>query len=544
MNSALPTIILLHLVCSPYTKVEESFNIQAIHDILAYGFKPFANSSAHIEKHYDHVYFPGSVQRTFTGALLLAGLTQPFAPFLPSSAEAQLLVRAFLGLLTAASLLFVRAAVDTAYGKVAGRWFVLLQASQFHAMYYASRTLPNIYAFSLTNTALACLILANAVATKSVRSGRRRAIALYCLTVAGVVFRSELAILLAAETLQMLVQQRASLVRIVIPAGIAGVVVGLSVTVPADSMFWRRWTWPELEGFYYNTILGKSSDWGTSPFNYYFLNALPRLLLNPMAYLVCLPAAFAFRAIRQTSQDILVPHLAFILVYSLLPHKEWRFIMYSVPALTAVAAGGAAWIWNRRSKSAVFRVLSLMLVGSTMLSFAASTGFLYISSLNYPGGEALQLLHQLDTAPYKHVYLDNLACQTGVTRFLQTQSSWTYDKTEDINKLSTAAFWQQFDYVVVEDYNLVIGNWQVKGSIASFDGVTLRPGAAEDVLPVSHYARTALYRLQMLYNSIASVVRSRFTKGYWPALKMRTKLYILERESLSTAQDPKLTIQM
>ncbi|QIW95844.1 hypothetical protein AMS68_001362 [Peltaster fructicola] len=541
MNLILPCIILLHLFCSPYTKVEESFNIQATHDIIAYGFNPFANTSAHIEKYYDHVDFPGAVPRTFTGALLLAGLTQPFVAYL-TSVEAQLLVRAVLGLLTAGSLLLVRSAVDTAYGKVAGRWYVLLQASQFHVMYYASRTLPNIYAFILTNTALSCLILTNATATKSAKSTRRRAVALYCMTVAGIVFRSELAILLAAETLQMLGRRRASLLQTVIPAGIAGAVIALSLTVPIDSMFWRRWTWPELEGFYYNTILGKSSDWGTSPFHYYIVNTLPRLLLNPVAYLVCLPAAFAVQATRQTSQDILTPHMAFILVYSLLPHKEWRFVMYSIPAFTAVAAGGAAWIWNRRAKSKLLHALSLLLIASTALTFLISTGILYISSLNYPGGEALRLLHRLESGSHKHVYLDNLACQTGVTRFTQMEPSWTYDKTEDKAHLSKAAFWRQFDYVIVEDHKSVIGNWQVKGSVASFDGVTLRPGESEDIIPMS--VESPLYQVQLLYNRLANAIRSRVTRNHWPAIKTRTRLYILEREILSSNQDPKLTIQM
>jgi hypothetical protein len=67
------SVILLHLSVSPYTKVEESFNIQATHDILTYGVN-LADPEAHIAENYDHVKFPGSVPRTFVGAVTLSFL--------------------------------------------------------------------------------------------------------------------------------------------------------------------------------------------------------------------------------------------------------------------------------------------------------------------------------------------------------------------------------------------------------------------------------------------------------------------------------------
>lgn len=72
----IPGVILLHLYFAPYTKVEESFNIQAIHDILAYGV-PWRYTNWHLLKNYDHATFPGSVPRTFVGPLALAGVAWP-----------------------------------------------------------------------------------------------------------------------------------------------------------------------------------------------------------------------------------------------------------------------------------------------------------------------------------------------------------------------------------------------------------------------------------------------------------------------------------
>jgi alpha-1,6-mannosyltransferase len=88
----IPTFILVHLVVSPYTKVEESFNIQAMHDILVHGI-PTQNVDQFLTANYDHVSFPGSVPRTFAGALLLCGLSRPFVWLTRNGEQVQLLGR-------------------------------------------------------------------------------------------------------------------------------------------------------------------------------------------------------------------------------------------------------------------------------------------------------------------------------------------------------------------------------------------------------------------------------------------------------------------
>ena len=92
----IPALIILHIIVAPFTKVEESFNLQATHDILAYGV-PLRNTSSALAAHYDHVSFPGSVPRTFVGPLLLAGASWPFANIV------QLIHRQILGIICSPS---------------------------------------------------------------------------------------------------------------------------------------------------------------------------------------------------------------------------------------------------------------------------------------------------------------------------------------------------------------------------------------------------------------------------------------------------------
>jgi alpha-1,6-mannosyltransferase len=86
----IPVTIISHLYASPYTKVEESFNIQAIHDILIHGI-PSEHADQFLTANYDHVSFPGSVPRTFAGALVLSGLSRPFVGWMRDGAQVQLL---------------------------------------------------------------------------------------------------------------------------------------------------------------------------------------------------------------------------------------------------------------------------------------------------------------------------------------------------------------------------------------------------------------------------------------------------------------------
>ncbi|EHL03595.1 putative Dol-P-Man:Man(7)GlcNAc(2)-PP-Dol alpha-1,6-mannosyltransferase [Glarea lozoyensis 74030] len=137
-----------------------------------------------------------------------------------------------------------------------------------------------------------------------------------------------------------------------------------------------------------------------------------------------------------------------------------------------------------------YTVGAALLVVSSLGSLAASTGMLLISSLNYPGGQALSTLHEiLARTPQPselNIHMDVLSCMTGVTHFLELPSPTLlnnhptkihYDKTENSTTLVTPSFWYQFDYAIMQDPALAIGKWEVIDTIYAYAGIEfLRPG--------------------------------------------------------------------
>ncbi|OKL60229.1 hypothetical protein UA08_04853 [Talaromyces atroroseus] len=566
--SLLPAVILIHLLAAPYTKVEESFHIQATHDILTYGIpSPLRLDSAAVasqfRSNYDHFSFPGAVPRTFIGALGLASASWPIV-WLHEHVDRQFLARAILGLFNALSLNSYARGLQKAFGSATAYWYLIFQASQFHVAYYASRTLSNMFAFGLTTIALRLLLpCPNASNKSSTSSGNcRYRLSLILFTVTGIIFRSELALLLATNTAYFLLSRRIRIQQDILPAGIIGLLVGLTATVVIDSYFWQEFPlWPEFNAFKFNVVSGQASAWGVDPWYFYFVNALPRLLLNPLSWLVGIPVSLLADATRPTSLSLLVPSLVFVAIYSIQPHKEWRFIIYIIPALTAAAAQGAAYIWIRRRKSTLYRILSLSLVLSTLGSLVVSNLVLLpISSANYPGAQAIQRVHFHGQGTPSHVvlYMGNLACQTGVTRFLQqpqedtdaATTKWTYDKTENSTLKSTPTFWSNIDYALVEDNELAElrshsadpESWQVIDTITGFAGFKLiKPSDSEQPqLRTGDHFHSSSIEIDAIkwlagdkgvecYEKIRDGFARRYlTGGYWVEMSLEPKIRVVK----------------
>ncbi|GAA5842785.1 hypothetical protein JCM9279_003985 [Rhodotorula babjevae] len=432
---------LAHVVVVPGVKVEESFSLTAVRDVVVHGLdQPLR---------YDHVEFKGAVPRSFIAPIALAAAAS--LPLKALSAlelvrtglEAQLIVRLTLALASALSVVFLSRSVRAAYGTKVAKYFLVLAATQFHVPYWAGRTLPNMLAFPLVQIALALFVCPPALSSISSprRSTRLHLLSAFSLlTFTAVVIRLELAALVAPFALEHLARGLVG-VRELLVTGVGSAAASIALSVIVDSYYWQSptWLWPEGQAFLFNVVEGKSADWGVSPASYYFVSALPKLL-----HVSLVPATFSLFSDRRTRRLVL-PCLAFVAVLSALEHKEWRFVVYVVPALTVAAAAGVVAVGALTASPLVRRLLLLSLLAlntaQTLLGLAASAP-------NYPGADALAFLeaHLGATPSSSHsaaawrVHVGPAAKMTGASNFLLLDSALAR-RTEGGDSASSRAWY-------------------------------------------------------------------------------------------------------
>ncbi|CCK69793.1 dolichyl-P-Man:Man(7)GlcNAc(2)-PP-dolichol alpha-1,6-mannosyltransferase KNAG_0D00400 [Huiozyma naganishii CBS 8797] len=460
--SYLDTFLLLtvsvHLIRAPYTKVEESFNIQAIHDILEYGILDVSQ--------YDHLNFPGVVPRTFISALVVAAVTKPFVWIsslfgaAPGGIDTQLLVRSTIGMFNVLGFVYLKNALQALMDKdvekqveekgssseniytfsSAGSWFILFIVGSFHLMFYSSRPLPNfIVTLPLVNVALGWVLL-----------GRYRW-AIFLLSLTAVIFRSEVGGVTLGVALGALFFKKISFYN-TIKFGFMGAVLGMGISLTIDSYFWGVWCVPEVDAFLFNVIGGKAARWGTEPFLAYFTNYLRMLFLPPTVLFL---NYLGYKVAPNELKIISLAAYFHIFVMSFQPHKEWRFIVYALPPMFALGATAATYLWENIKVQSLKNVFMLALLPvSAVLSFAFSMLFLNVSSMNYPGGEALVNFNQYvvrNNVSNAVVHISVAPCMTGVTLFGELDLpgyNITYDRSEELDQLQEK--WPQFDYLITE----------------------------------------------------------------------------------------------
>ncbi|GER49392.1 pentatricopeptide repeat-containing protein [Striga asiatica] len=445
----LGSIAVFYVFMAPYTKVEESFNVQAMHDILYWG--------RHIEK-YDHLDFPGVVPRTFIGALIVSALASPFVLMasllqLPKIYSLYA-VRLMLGCIILSTLRFFRIQIRKNFGSQVEAFFVILTAIQFHMLFYCTRPLPNILAFGLVNMAYGYWFKRSLYA------------ALNSLVLATTIFRCDILLLAAPLGLELLLSRSISLPKAVLSCGIAAL-FSIGLTVLVDSIPWRRLLWPEFEVFWFNSVLNKSSEWGTHAFHWYFTSALPRSLLA--AYPLFALGVFLDRRVLL----YIIPVFSFVLLYSKLPHKELRFIISSLPMFNFSAAVAASRIYNNRKKG-LWKYVYVAMLGLFLIRGSFRK---YKKKMQMDGILIMCFTGQLNNSKEVWVHVDTFSAINGISRFCENDEPWRYSKEEGIPLQEFQN--RNFTYLLSE-HDLITG-YKCLFSVKGFSGLRFSAG----YLPVS-----------------------------------------------------------
>jgi len=577
---ALLASIVIHLILCPFTKVEESFNMQAGYDLLHLNFLTEL-------KDFDHLEFSGVVPRTFVGALtvtllsyplqVLNDVALPLLGMLPLASAS--IYRSGLGALVWLSFCFFRNAVHDSekFSPRTSSLFSVLLALQFHIPFYASRSLPNTFALCVVMVAYGFWFR------------KKSTTCLYFVGIATVLFRCDMLVLLAPMALQMLLCERISFMSTFL-TGAAVCLLTLLVSVPIDSFFWTRPLWPEGEVLFFNTVENRSSEWGTFPFHWYFSSALPKALHTciPLVAVGLLNPYGNSRGERTAVWYYLFPTLCFLVLYSFLPHKELRFVFPAIPMFTLVAARGldsllpANWFAadgsakseSERPSSLFHRTVGVVLLtGLVLASLAVTSVFSLASQHNYPGGEALMQLndHILSTtegvcAPtlpsstgkgsecvmtstqegerkVVKVHIDAAAAMSGINRFGQLQGAVEYSKNE-----SKALAYEEFDWLITGDPSKkeVADHFSTWLEVAGFSGMYVDRQVLQTIKSVlrtpaeaMRYDETDLVsseagsRVQTRLGAVWSAVK-RGVRRYSP-LRMRFKheIFVMKRNAAS-----------
>ncbi|KAI8545511.1 hypothetical protein RHMOL_Rhmol07G0045300 [Rhododendron molle] len=473
----LGSIAAFYVFMVPYTKVEESFNVQAMHDVLYHRH--------HLEE-YDHLEFPGVVPRTFIGAILVSILATPVVSVMSllhlPKIYSLFAVRLVLGCIILWTIRYFRIQelhdltipdkqncltpesiptwsdaipkrgffmtfwhssktnplrkIRKKFGGQVEAFFVILTGIQFHVLFYCTRPLPNIMALGLVNLAYGNWLKGHFYA------------ALNCLIFATLIFRCDILLLLCPLGLELLLTKSITLWK-ALKCCIGTALFCIGLTVLVDTIMWKKFVWPEFQVLWFNSVLNRSSEWGTHPFHWYFTSALPRSLLA--AYPLFLLGVFLDRRVV----FYILPIVSFVLLYSKLPHKELRFVIISVPMFNLSAAIAASRIYNNRKKS-FWKLLHIILLGLLMVSLGCTIITFMASYENYPSGYALKDLHKKDhlhmrnskaskesllqseKLVYPHVgsltnnsterwvHIDPFSAMNGISRFCEYEFPWRY----------------------------------------------------------------------------------------------------------------------
>ena len=421
----------------PFTKVEESFNMQAIYDLI---YTPNLSD-------FDHFQFPGVVPRTFLGPIFISSILSPIKEYI-SKYQMLLATRLLMALLMASAFNYMALAIKQKYGNEVKVWFIRFTICQFHLMFWGSRTIPNTFALLLFVYSLAFLLLQD------------YNMMIITVVVATTCFRCELVpVGIFLCLLPVLTRQRRLAYVVFIAALCAFVSIRISIIV--DSHYWNRHVWPEWEVFRFNGLKDGSSAWGVSPWHYYFTTLVPKIA--PLSFPISILGVMYY--FRHVSAFIIMT-MIHLLVLSQIGHKEWRFVIYIVPMLNLSAALVCRKVLEL--KNIVKQIFQVALLAGFLGMLLMSALMIQASQANYPGGQALVAFSELNITANCKVHYDAYTASTGASKFLETNPRCVYSKFEDHK--SALNYIDSYSHLITSDVEYHKYGWKIIKSIDGYVG--------------------------------------------------------------------------
>lgn len=303
------------------------------------------------------------VPRSFLGALSLAAASTPGALLVRAFALPKIFLQVAVRLTLAAAVVtaFVRMkwAIEDKFGRRTAVATTLLLSVTPHFLFYAGRTLPNVFAvYLVTNGIAEWLRMERLPDSNAPLVPFRLTLSILYFVLAVLWFRCDMLVLLGPVALSWLITRKAHFKHLVLVGGLIGT-LALATTVLVDSWFWQRWLWPEGVVLFHNTYENGSEKYGVSPPHWYITSALPRAMLAAMLFLPlgllsvkalppnrvtgAYPSVWAYipaLCVDWRIAEYALPAFLFIGLYSMLPHKETRFIFPALPLLFLTAGRG------------------------------------------------------------------------------------------------------------------------------------------------------------------------------------------------------------
>ncbi|XBW35390.1 hypothetical protein QEN19_000956 [Hanseniaspora menglaensis] len=479
---------LIHIYFSPFTKIEEAFNIDAIHDILKYGISDISS--------YEHLKHSTQFPTSFIGPLIIAGFLKPLIKlglvensYKGTGLAVQIAARCVIAIINILSIVFFKNCVQqkilnslltdlsvhkknspieidseslVAPSSSLSYWVDIFLMGQFHIMYYCSRSLPNfVIAFALVNIAMGLMVL------------NKTDISVLILAFSGLVFRIELAVICIALVSSKIITEvfftKETTLKEVLTLKqgygkllkffVLGAMIGGSTSYIVDSYFWDYKTIPEIESFINKGLSLKTAAWAGEPIHAYFTKYLLMFFLPPTVLVLnYYGLQYSYNNIKTFLQMELAA-LVYIGFMSFQSHKEWKTICYILPIFIIIGSNGCSFsLININYKDSFGILIPILISCSPLFSILVSALFSFISSLNYPGGVALQQFNNyILENNYKDqrvvVHMDTLACISGASLFGEINLPdyhITYDKTDDPEQI--ASDWETYDFLIGQYY--------------------------------------------------------------------------------------------